>query len=410
MSFSPTAAEQEFLAAWPENTAPEARENFACAGLPNRRVESWHYSDLRAKLRVAPEIAGAPDAASLDFLRARLVASDRLKIVIVDGFYVAELSDDFSQIPGVDIVSAGGDDFTGLGEDALLDLNEGLSRGGFVLDIAPGARFDRAIEILALSGAQGDRSRFGRSLIRLAAGARASVIETRDEGAAGFGDSALFIALGEEAQLDYACRSIGGAGVDVQTVVATLAARSKLRAVSLIAQTPFLRRQYFVSLAGEGAELHLAGATVLRGVEQSDTTLVVRHDAPHGLSRETFKYVLDDRANGVFQGKITAPPHAQKTDGKMLCRGLLLSDDASLSAKPELEIFADDVACGHGAAVAKLDPQQLFYMEARGIPRAEAEKILIEAFAAEIFDTVESETLRDLLKSDLSRLLGGGAA
>ena len=130
---------------------------------------------------------------------------------------------------------------------------------------------------------------------------------------------------------------------------------------------------------------------------------------PSCLSRETFKYVLADQANGVFQGKIVVPPHAQKTDGKMLCRGLLLSDDAAMSAKPELEIFADDVACGHGAACAKLDANQLFYMELRGIPRAQAQAILIEAFAAEAFDDLADESLRDLLNADLARLLAEGA-
>ena len=135
-------------------------------------------------------------------------------------------------------------------------------------------------------------------------------------------------------------------------------------------------------------------------------TMVVRHEAPACFSRETFKYVLGDHANGVFQGKIVVPPHAQKTDGKMMCRGLLLSDEAALSAKPELEIFADDVACGHGAAVTKLDAQQLFYLETRGVPHIEAEKILIDAFAADVFDALGSEALRDLLRADLSELLG----
>jgi Fe-S cluster assembly protein SufD len=118
--------------------------------------------------------------------------------------------------------------------------------------------------------------------------------------------------------------------------------------------------------------------------------------------------VLADQANGVFQGKIVVPPHAQKTDGKMLCRGLLLSDDAAMSAKPELEIFADDVACGHGAAVTKLDQNQVFYMESRGIPREEARAILVEAFAAEAFDLLDDEELRDMLKADLVRLLARG--
>ena len=132
------------------------------------------------------------------------------------------------------------------------------------------------------------------------------------------------------------------------------------------------------------------------------------HDAPSCVSRETFKYVLADQANGVFQGRIVVPPHAQKTDGKMMCRGLLLSDDASMSVKPELEIFADDVACGHGAACAKLDAAQIFYMESRGVPKPQAQAILIEAFASETFDILHDDFLREILQADLARILATG--
>jgi len=404
----PQKAEDEFARFLPADATASAKlffEQFARAGLPGRRVESWHYSDLRAKLRTIPPPARAPDEAALALARQKLQACDRLRIVTIDGFFAPELSDDFFGA-GLDISPAGEADFPGGAADPLIDLNAAFARGGFVLDIAAGAQIERVIEIVALAGAETDRSRFGRSLIRLGAGARAQILETRDEGFAGFGDSALFVELDEDAQLDYACRCRETAGVEVQSLIVVLSARAKLRAVSLLAQTPFLRRQFFVSLAGEGADLKVSGAAILGRNDHADTTLVVRHQAPACVSRETFKYVLGDHANGVFQGKIVVPPHAQKTDGKMLCRGLLLSDDAAMSAKPELEIFADDVACGHGAAVTKLDASQLFYLETRGIPHIEAEKILIDAFAADVFDDLNSEILRGVLRDDLSEILG----
>ncbi|PPQ39923.1 Iron-regulated ABC transporter permease protein SufD [Rhodoblastus acidophilus] len=408
-ALAPNPAEEDLATFLPADASPSARlffDQFRKAGLPNRRVESWHYSDLRARLRAVPPLARAPDEAARAVARQKLAAGAFLRVVTVDGFYAPELSDDFSAVAGVEIIRAGEADFAGETADALLDLNAALARGGFVLDIAAGARVETVIEIVALAGAETDRSRFGRNLIRLGAGAHAKIVETRDEGFAGFGDSALFIALGEDAQLDYACRCRETASVEVQSLNVTLAARANLRSVALLAQTPFLRRQYFVSLAGEGAELQLAGAAILGRTDHADVTLAVRHDAPACTSRETFKYVLGDHANGVFQGKIVVPPHAQKTDGKMMCRGLLLSDEAALSAKPELEIFADDVACGHGAAVTKLDAQQLFYLETRGVPHIEAEKILIDAFAADVFEMLDSEALRDVLRADLSELLG----
>jgi len=415
---NPTQAEQDFLKSFALEPADAGRrsafERFARAGLPSRRVEAWHYTDLRAKLRAAPPPASRPDAEALAYAREKLAPSERLKIVTVDGVFVPELSDDFSATPGVRLRALGEDEpvlnsLAQGADDALLDLNAAFAQGGFVIEIAAGARLDKALELVALDGATGAHSRFARHLVVLGDGARASLLETRAEGLAGFGDGALFISLGRGAELDYASRTLESGAVEVQTVVARLDGDARLRAAALVAGAPFLRRQMFVTCVGENAQVHLSGAALLRAREFADTTLTLTHDAPSCLSRETFKYVLADESNGVFQGKIVVPPHAQKTDGKMLCRGLLLSDDAAMSSKPELEIFADDVACGHGAACAKLDANQLFYMESRGIPLAQAQAILIEAFAAEAFDGLVDESLRDLLNADLARLLAGGA-
>jgi Fe-S cluster assembly protein SufD len=427
---NPTQAEQDFLARFALAPASGERqaaaERFARAGLPSRRNESWHYTDLRAKLRAAPPLAGRPDASVLARAKEKLAPSDRLSIVTVDGFFIPELSDDFSSIPGLSVRALKAEEpalksLSQGADDALLDLNAAFAQGGVAIEIAAGAQVEKILELIALDSVSGALSRFARHLVVLGEGARASLVETHAKGAGGFGDSALFVALGRGAQMDYACRllesgavpeggavPVGGA-VKVQNFVARLEADAQMRAVSLLAGAPFLRRQYFVSCAGADAQIHLSGATLLRGREHADITLTLDHDAPACLSRETFKYVLAEQANGVFQGKIVVPPHAQKTDGKMLCRALLLSDDAAMSVKPELEIFADDVACGHGAACAKLDASQLFYMETRGISRPDAQAILVEAFAAEAFDDLSDERLRDLLNADLALLLADGA-
>jgi Fe-S cluster assembly protein SufD len=424
---NPTPAEQEFSQAFalarpglPDAAdRRQAFERFARAGLPTRRLESWHYSDLRAKLRTAPPLAGKPDDASKAFAKSELEkhARESLKLVLIDGFFSTELSDDFSGVAGVKIraLSALPSDAPILAlmrdlspSDPLLDLNAAFAQDGVVVEIAEGLRLEKPIEILALCGANGGGSRFSRNFVALGEGARASLVETRAEGVGGFGDSALFLVLGKASELDYACRAENGAPVEVQNMIARLDGQAKLRATALVAGTPFLRRQIFATCAGEGAELNLSGASLLRSKEHADATMVVTHEAPGCVSRETFKYVLADEADGVFQGKIVVPPHAQKTDGKMLCRALLLSDSASMSVKPELEIFADDVACGHGAACAKLDAAQLFYMESRGIPKVEAQGMLIEAFAAEAFDILSDDSMRDLLKTDLTALLESG--
>jgi Fe-S cluster assembly protein SufD len=135
----------------------------------------------------------------------------------------------------------------------------------------------------------------------------------------------------------------------------------------------------------------------LCGKEHVDTTLYIRHAAVGCESREQFKTVLDDESHGVFQGKIVVEPHAQKTDAKMMTRALLLSDEAEADNKPELEIFADDVVCGHGATASALDPGLKFYLMSRGIPEQEAEALLIQAFIGEVVEEIAHEGIREAL-------------
>jgi Fe-S cluster assembly protein SufD len=157
------------------------------------------------------------------------------------------------------------------------------------------------------------------------------------------------------------------------------------------------RHQIFVALNGKGSELALQGASLLRGRQHADTTMEIDHAVGHCIGRELFKSVLDNESRSVFQGKIIVRPHAQKTDGKMASHALLLSDDAEADHKPELEIFADDVVCGHGATAGALDDDLLFYLKARGIPQKEAEALMIEAFVGETVEAVSNEALREAL-------------
>ncbi|MBN9352852.1 MAG: SDR family NAD(P)-dependent oxidoreductase [Hyphomicrobium denitrificans] len=157
------------------------------------------------------------------------------------------------------------------------------------------------------------------------------------------------------------------------------------------------RNEINVRYAGERGKLDLSGAYMARAHEHVDTTLVVDHAVPNCESRELFKGVLDDHGRGVFQGKIIVRPDAQKTDGKQMAQALMLSEDAEFDSKPELEIFADDVVCGHGTTSAELDADLLFYCRSRGIPEAEARALMIESFIGEAIDKVENPELHTAL-------------
>ena len=190
----------------------------------------------------------------------------------------------------------------------------------------------------------------------------------------------------------------------------TLGAEAIYWSFQLTAGTQLTRNTTFVDFRGEDAKLDVSGLFLGRGSEHIDTTLVVDHAVPACESRELFKGVLADRARGVFQGKVIVRPGAQKSDGKQMAQALMLSPDAEFDSKPELEIYADDVVCGHGSTAAELDEDMMFYMRARGIPPEEARELLIEGFIGEALDKIEDEAVREafaaIAKGRLAQLSG----
>jgi Fe-S cluster assembly protein SufD len=161
------------------------------------------------------------------------------------------------------------------------------------------------------------------------------------------------------------------------------------------------RNEIDVTLAGEMAQCRLYGAMLLRGSEHADTTTCITHAAPHGTSRQNYRSVMGDKARGVFQGKIKVAEGAVKTDGYQLSRALLLSDQAEMDAKPELEIYADDVKCSHGSTVGELDERALFYLRSRGIGEEEARALLIKAFVGELLDEIQTPALREAVQREV---------
>jgi Fe-S cluster assembly protein SufD len=391
-----------------------AFRRFEETGLPTRRVESWHYTDLRAALANAAPIATAPAEAAIESARRTLASLSRAaasRIVLVDGHYVAALSD---AAPARVAISAEPPGAPAVGEaDAMLALNVALSVGGCALVVEPGAEAP-AIEIVhcATPGAEAIYSRLG---VTLGAGARASVIERfvgAQKGAQR--NVSTWIVAAEGAKASHVCSIEDDAGLHVESQVLNLGQGAALDAFGFVAGGALVRRQIFAKLAGEQARIGLGGLALIDGRRHADTTLEVAHDAPNGESREYYKHIVADDGVGVFQGKVIVQPVAQKTDGGMKSHAILLSPQAVMNNKPELEIFADDVVCGHGATVGALDPEQIFYLEARGLPRREAEAMLLEAFGADAIARVSNPDVADALlamaQAWLARRAGATAA
>jgi Fe-S cluster assembly protein SufD len=294
-------------------------------------------------------------------------------------------------------------------QDPILALNAALMQDGVVVEIASGTRIARAIELATLSSAEAAQSTYTRALVMLGAGAQATLVETLGarSAASAQDNSALVLRLAQNARVDLVTHLSGGVehSIRVASLLAHLDAGATINSFGLIEDDGLLRRQIFARLDGERARAAFNGATLGRGRLHADTTLIVDHAKPNGASRECFRNILDDQSVGVFQGKVIVRPGAQKTDGAMQSKALLLSEQATMNNKPELEIFADDVQCGHGATCGRLDKDQLFYLSARGLPRREAEALLIEGFANEAMEALEDDQLKAFLVDRVSAWL-----
>jgi Fe-S cluster assembly protein SufD len=211
-------------------------------------------------------------------------------------------------------------------------------------------------------------------------------------------NAALELFVGDAAHVDHVkIVGEGSAALHVSTLAAAIGAKARFNAFTFTTGGAVIRNQLFLKFDGDDTVASIRGATLINGRQHADTTLVASHIARGCQSREVFKSVLDGEAHGVFQGRIIVRPHAQQTDAKMMTRALLLSERAEMDNKPELEIFADDVQCGHGATAGALDRELKFYLMARGIPAAEAEALLIQAFLGEAIEGVEHAGLREAL-------------
>lgn len=386
---------------------------FEAAGLPHRRVEAWRYTDLRTNLRqVAPQ-AGPADTARVGAVPPAVPGDGARRIVVANGRLVAELSDLDGVEPGVTVRSladalAAGDaaalaalEGPGLaGDNVAVALNTAFVTDGVLVEIADGVTLDRPIEIAHVTDADGAAAVTVRNLIRVGAGARAMVIETLEatRPLAHQTNVVTDIVVGDRAEVDHIRLQLEPAeALSLTTVSAEIGAGARFETFNAALGGAIARAQVFARFAGRGATGAFRGVTMLSGRRHADTTLVVTHDAEACESRELYKAVIDDEARSVFQGRINVPAHAQKTDARMMTASLLLSEGAEANAKPELEIFADDVQCGHGATCGALDDDLLFYMMARGIPREEAEAMLVVAFLGEAVDEIHSEAVRDML-------------
>lgn len=388
---------------------------FARNGLPHRRVEEWKYTDLRARMREAfapaPRVDGI-SAADVEQVRGHFAALDAHVVVFVNGYHQPTPAIDAPNVQVMSLAEALDSRPAWFEEmfgqvnpkdpETVANLATAFMTDGAVIRVAVPANgaAPKPIHLVNINTSEEPAGVAARNLIRVEKGAQATIIEHH----VSMGDAAFHtftmteLFADEGSQVEHIkIQDENQAATHLASWNLRLEAEASYRATHLNVGGDLTRNQVFLRYAGEGASAEVNGVCLGRDTQHFDTTMLIEHAVPNCMSRELVKSVLDDKSRSVFQAKVHVHPGAQKTDGKQMANALLLSDQAEFDSKPELEIYADDVVCGHGSTSGQLDEEAMFYLRSRGIAEPEARALLIAAFVDEVFDGIEDDTLREAL-------------
>ncbi|MGH7617530.1 MAG: Fe-S cluster assembly protein SufD [Gemmatimonadaceae bacterium] len=401
-----------------------AFERFTALGFPTTRNEDWHYTSPAAiadhdfaLLTARSGDVHLDDLAPFLFQRA-----DWHTLVFVNGRYTAELSNRGSLPAGVtvlDLASAWTSEpaltaqigsITSFENAAFTALNTAFMHDGAVVHVGANVEVARPIHLVFIADATAAKAMMHpRNLVVLGRHAAATVIESyvSTSDATYFTNPVTEVSVGDGATLKhYKMQREGARALHVGTIEARQARDSHYVSFSFAAGAALARTNIYTTLAGDGGGATLNGLYMLDGEQHSDHQTMIVHAQPNCYSRELYKGILDGRSHGVFNGKVYVHPIAQKTDGKQTNNTLLLSDTAQIDTKPQLEIFADDVKCTHGATVGQIDQLALFYLKSRGIDRTLARRLLTYAFAADVLEKIDVAEVREgLEKMTLERFV-----
>ncbi|RED52339.1 Fe-S cluster assembly protein SufD [Aestuariispira insulae] len=401
--------------AWLDALRKQGAQDYRTLALPHVKLEQWKYTNLK-DLRGA-EIAAA-DAALLDALPATLPDLDAYRLVLVNGRFDADLSDlgglsDKALVKGLEQALEDGDIETlggGFEDAALVSLSDALLRDGAFIRIKRGHMLDKPIHLVILSvGSDKLTASHPRIVIDMQDGASATVIETH----MGANDSAVVslpvseVTVAEKARLGHYKQQLDNAqSYHLAHSAVTVAEGATYDSFVLQLGGKLARCDVRCLIDGAHADVRVNGAYHAGNGQHVDNTSFIDHAAPDAKSAENFRGVLDGDGRGVFQGKILVRQIAQGTDGQQMNRALLLSEKAEIDSKPELEIYADDVKCSHGATAGDMDEDQLFYLMARGIDADTARKLLIQAFLFDVLNEIDYAPAREIFHDAIAAKLG----
>jgi Fe-S cluster assembly protein SufD len=412
---------------WLTPLRSDAMTRFSALGFPTPALEDWHYTSLASIATVPYAVGGGVSATTVADLTPYMINADWPTLVLLNGTYSPSLSSLDSLPAGVQVMDltrawrempALVEQYLGkiaIGDHAMTSLNTGLMHAGVVVFVPKNVTTDVPVHVLHVSDAMAaGAASFPRTLIVAEAFSKATIIETF----VGLADVAYFtnhvaeVVVGANATITHSkVQRESEQATHVSTTEVHQARDSHYMNFSMAMGARLSRTNVYTVLDGENCGATLNGLYLGKGSQHTDHQTRIEHAQPNCFSRELYKGVLDDSSHAVFNGKVYVHAIAQKTDGKQSNHTLLLSPDARIDTKPQLEIFADDVKCTHGATVGRMDEAGLFYMKSRGVPADTARKLLTYAFAADVLETIENETVKQALEQlTLERYAGDGVA
>ena len=401
---------------WLQDLRDHAASRFVELGFPTVRDEEWRFTNVApiASTEFRPAPAARIDADALD---AFLYADAPFRLVIVNGRFSPELSRTSGLPTGMrfgslataatehaDVVGRYLGQVADANTRAFAALNTAFTHDGAYVFIPDGVVLEEPLQLLFVSAGDGVTMSHPRALIVAGDRSQARIVETyvSAPGVKHFSNAVTEVVAGEGAVIDhYKVQEESVEAFHIASMHIHAARSSNVSTHAFTLGGRLVRNDIIAVLDGEGAEATLNGLYLADGDRLVDTHTTIDHAKPHCPSHEIYKGILGGNARAVFNGKIIVRQDAQKTDAKQTNRALLLSDHATINTKPQLEIFADDVKCTHGAAIGQLDDDALFYLRTRGLTFAEARDLLIHAFAGEIIDRVQIEPLKRALEVEL---------
>jgi Fe-S cluster assembly protein SufD len=372
-------------------------------GIPNNRHEDYKYCNVEGILKKEFKSLDADLTEPEDIAQHKL--EDAINLVVMNGVFSAELSDKVA----VRGMKAGSLDQLGEEEkkliasaadvesDAFIALNTAFASGGFFISVSDGAAIPMPVHVIYISSTGGEAAVNPRSLVILGDNAELTLVEEQLSGSGKiFGNLLSEKFVGKNSKLEtYTIQNEGRGGYSVNTTQVEVDADASYLNTTITLSGQLVRNNHNVVLRGMNSTATLYGLFASGGSQLVDNHTMVDHRVPNCQSNELYKGIVDGKSTGVFNGKIFVRQDAQKTNAYQSSKNILLSDDGSVYAKPQLEIYANDVKCSHGTSTGRIDRDAIFYLNARGIGAESARKMLLASFAGEIIEKIAVESLRD---------------